>query len=84
MSTDDKSSVWVLGLILTFFLAVLCFDGTIAYLEREHDIQQQRLEIKQRQMTVHDRELRNQVLIHCLGRTDISSDRKAKECWNEL
>lgn len=84
MNSDDKASTWILGILMACLLLGYTFDGAIAYLEREHDIQQQRLEIKQRQLAVQDRELRSQLLIHCLGRTDISGDRKAKECWNEL
>lgn len=84
MNSDDKAGVWIIGLVLAFFLLLMCFDETFTYLEREHDIQQQRLEIKQRQLVISNGELRAQIRLHCLERTDISGDAKAKECWDEL
>lgn len=84
MESDDKCLIWVIGIICLFFLCLLAFDGAYKALEREHDIQQQRLEIKQRQMALQHGELKAQIRLHCLGRTDISGDTKSKECWDEL
>lgn len=84
MNSDDKANTWILCILMVCLLLGYTFDGAIAYLEREHDIQQQRLEIKQRQMVLADGELRAQLRLHCLGRTDISDDAKARECWDEL
>ncbi|AZU99601.1 hypothetical protein SBP1_gp009 [Vibrio virus vB_VspP_SBP1] len=84
MESDDKCLIWVIGIMCAFFLFLLTFDATFKALEREHDIQQQRLEIKQRQMALQHGELRAQIRLHCLERTDISGDAKSKECWDEL
>lgn len=84
MNSDDKANTWILCILMVCLLIGYTFDGTIDYLEREHDIQQQRLEIKQRQMALADGELRAQIRLHCLERTDISADTKRKECWDEL
>ena len=84
MTSEDKSNSIVICALMACLLIGYMFDGAITYLEREHDIQQQRLEIKQRQMALSDGELRAQIRLHCLGRTDISGEAKARECWDEL
>ena len=84
MNSEDQSHTWLLCTLIVCLLLGYMFDGAIDYLEREHDIQQQRLEIQQRQRVAADGELRAQIRLHCLERTDISGDTKAKECWDEL
>lgn len=84
MNSEDQSHTWLLCTLIVCLLLGYMFDGSIEYLEREHGIQQQRLEIQQRQMVESTSELRAQIRLHCLERTDISGEAKAKECWGDL